>query len=178
MDEYLVVRGADVHTGEEKDRLAAEPVLWRFRNSRGDFATERTLLEVYEALGGRMRTGLSIMERRSFLDRVWAEVEEAFQTGRLALLQLPRPVFIHAQREEPKETPWEDESEPTSWVGIQLQDEEGEPVAGQRVRIKLANGTFREGVSDDKGRIRMEGIPAGNCQVEFVGIDASDWRAA
>ena len=178
MDEYLVVRGADVHTGEEKDRIAAEPVHWRFRSSRDGSATERTLLEVYESLGGRMRTGLSIMERRSFLERVWEEVEEAFQTGRLALLQLPRPVFIHSDRVEAEETPWKDESEPTSWVGLLLEDEEGEPVPSQRVRIKLANGTVRESVSDDKGRIRLDGIPLGNCQVEFVGLDAGDWRAA
>jgi hypothetical protein len=178
MDEYLVVRGADVHTSEEKDRTAAESVLWRLRNWQGDFATERTLLDVYEALGGRRRAGLSTLERRSFLEQVWKEVEEAFQTGRLALLRLPRPVFLHSEPVKVEETVWGEESTPTSWVGIQLEDEEGEPVVGQRVRIKLADGAVRESVSDDKGRIRMDGIPEGNCQVEFVGIDASDWRAA
>jgi hypothetical protein len=178
MDEYLVVRAAEVHSGEEKDRIAAEAVLWRLRGWRGDFAAERTLLDVYEALGGRMRPGLSNLERRSFLEQVWTEVEEAFQTGRLALLQLPRPVFIPSERVEIDESDWEDESEPTSWVGLLLEDEGGEPVAGQRVRVKLADGTVRESVSDDKGRIRLDGIPQGNCQVEFVGIDASDWRAA
>jgi hypothetical protein len=178
MDEYLVVRGADVHTSEEKDRIAAESVLWRLRNWQRDFATERTLLDVYEALGGRRRAGLSTLERRSFLEQVWKEVEEAFQTGRLALLRLPRPVFLLPEPEKSDASFWEEKPEPTSWVGLQLEDEEGAPVAGQRVRIKLANGTVREGVSDDKGRIRMDGIPAGNCQVEFVGIDGSDWRAA
>lgn len=178
MDEYLVVRGADVHTSEEKGRIPTESVLWRLRGWRGDFAAERTLLDVYEALGGRMRAGLSSLERRSFLEQVWTEVEEAFQTERLALVQLPRPVFIPSEREEIDDSDWEDESEPTSWVGIQLEDEEGEPVPSQRVRIKLADGSVRESVSDDKGRIRLDGIPQGNCQVEFVGIDASDWRAA
>jgi hypothetical protein len=178
MDEYLVVRASEVHAGEEKDRIAAESVLWRLRGWRGDFAAERTLLDVYEALGGRMRAGLSSLERRSFLEQVWTEVEEAFQAGRLALVQLPRPVFIPSEREEIDDSDWEDESEPTSWVGIQLEDEDGEPVPGQRVRIKLADGSMRESVSDDKGRIRLDGIPQGNCQVEFVGIDASDWRAA
>ncbi len=178
MDEYLVVRAAEVHSGEEKSRIAAESVLWRLRGWRGDFSAERTLLDVYEALGGRVRPGLSNLERRAFLEQVWAEVEEAFQMERLALLQLPRPVFIPSERVEIEEKDWEDESEPTSWVGIQLEGEEGEPVAGQRVRVKLANGTVRESVSDDKGRIRLDGIPEGDCQVELVGIDASDWKAA
>jgi hypothetical protein len=177
MDEYLVVRASEVHPGEEKDRISAESVLWRLRGWRGDFAAERTLLDVYEALGGRMRAGLSNLERRSFLEQVWMEVEEAFQTERLALVQLPRPVFIPSEREEIDDSDWEDKSEPTSWVGIQLEDEDGEPVPGQRVKIKLADGTVRESVSDDKGRIRLDGIPQGNCQVEFVGIDAGDWRA-
>lgn len=178
MDEYLVVRAAEVHPGEEENRIAAESVLWRLRGWRGDFAAERTLLDVYEALGGRMRLGLSSLERRSFLEQVWTEVEEAFRTERLALVQLPRPVFIPLDREEVDDSEWEAPSEPTSWVGILLEDEEGEPVPSQRVRIKLADGSMRESVSDDKGRIRLDGIPAGNCQLEFVGIDASDWRAA
>lgn len=178
MDEFLVVRGIEVLSEEEKNRIPADAVLWRLRGWRGDLAAERTLLDVYEALGGRMRSGLSSLERRSFLEHVWTEVETAFESDRLALLKVARPVFIPAEPEEAEDSDWEDESEPTSWVGLVLEDEDGEPVAGQRVRIKLADGTVKERVSDDKGRIRLDGVPAGNCQVEFPGMDAGDWRAA
>ncbi|MFL5348276.1 MAG: carboxypeptidase-like regulatory domain-containing protein [Hyalangium sp.] len=178
MDEYLVVRGLEVHSEEEEHRIPADAVLWRLQGWRGDLSAERTLLDVYEALGGRMRSGLSSLERRSFLEHVWTELEAAFESDRLALLKVSRPVFIPAEREEAEDSDWEDESEPTSWVGIVLEDEDGEPVAGRRVRIKLADGTVKESVSDDKGRIRLDGIPQGNCQVEFPGMDASDWRAA
>ncbi len=178
MDEFLVVRGIDLHSEEKKNRISADSVLWRLRGWRGDPSAERTLLEVYEALGGWMRSGLSSLERRSFLEHVWTEVEAAFASERLALLNVPRPTFIPSAPEEAEEDDWKDDSEPTSWVGILLEDEEGEPVASQRVRIKLADGTVRESVSDDKGRIRLDGIPLGNCQVEFPGMDAGDWRAA
>jgi hypothetical protein len=178
MDEYLVVRGTELHTGEEQDRIPVEAVPWRLRGWRGDGSAERTLLEVYEALGGRVHSGLSSLERGAFLEQVWTEVEAAFESDRLALLRLPQPVFIPSEWEKAEEEDWEDRSEPTSWVGLVLEDEEGEPVAGQRVRIKLADGTVRESVSDDKGRIRLDGIPQGNCQVEFLGMDAGDWRAA
>ncbi|MBN1207999.1 MAG: hypothetical protein JXB05_24255 [Myxococcaceae bacterium] len=178
MDEYLIVRGVDVRSNEVGKPLSADSAQWRLRGWRGDSAAERTLVDVHEALGGRMRWGLSSLERRTFLENLWSELEEAFQSGRLVLLQLPRPVFITADPEEAEADDWEDDSEPTSWVGLQLEDEEGEPVTGQRVRIKLANGTYKESVSDDKGRLRLEGIPEGNCQVEFVGIDGGDWRAA
>ena len=105
-------------------------------------------------------------------------MEAAFESERLALLQAPRPVFIPSEREEAKEEDWDDPSEPTSWVGIAARGRGRRAGAGQRVRLKLADGSVRESVSDDKGRVRLDGIPQGNCQVEFVGIDGSDWRAA
>jgi hypothetical protein len=178
MEEYLVVRGAELRSGEEEHRISAEVIPLRLRGWKEDFAAERTLLSLYEALGGRVRSGLSRLEWSAFLDEVGTEVVEAFQTERLVLLKAPRPLFILPQKAESKEDDWKDAPEPTSWVGLLLQDEEGEPVPSQRVRIKLADGTVREGMSDDKGRIRLDGIPLGNCQVEFPGVDASDWRAA
>jgi hypothetical protein len=178
MDEYLVVRGAEVRAAEAQGVVPADSVLWRLRGWRGDAAAERALLEAYEALGGRPRWGQSVLDRRAFQERAWAELEEAFETGRLALLTVPRPVYIPGAAQEAEEDDWEDESEPTSWVGLLLEDEQGEPVAGQRVRLKLADGTTREGVSDDKGRLRLDGIPQGNCEVEFPGMDAGDWRVA
>lgn len=177
LDEYLVVRGMDVRASDEKNRIAPHAVPWRLRGFRGDFAAERTLLDIYESLGGMVRLGSSTLEHRFQQEQVWAEVEEAFSTERLVLLQVPRPVFAVPKRER-SEAAWEDESTPTSWVGLQLEDEDGEPVAGQRVRLKLADGSIRESVSDERGRLRLDGIPVGNCQVEFVGIDGSDWRAA
>ncbi|WP_224363333.1 carboxypeptidase-like regulatory domain-containing protein [Hyalangium versicolor] len=178
MDEYLVVRSLELHSSEDGQRIPANTVSWRLRGLRGDSAAERTLLEVYGALGGQQRSGPSMFERRQFLEQMWLELEGAFESGRLALLRVPRPVFILPEREKAEEDDWKNDSEPTSWVGIQLEDEEGEPVAGQRVRLKLPDGSVRERVSDDRGRIRVDGVPPGNCQVEFVGIDGSDWRAA
>lgn len=182
MDEYLVVRRAEVHSNEELRQIPANDVRLHLRGWRGNSMAERTLLDIYEALGGQVRPGMFAYERLFFMKQLWAELEEAFETGRLALLRVPRPVLISIQPEKSKEKnwkekDWEDESEPMSWVGLQLEDEEGEPVAGQRVRIKLPDGVVRERVSDDKGRIRMDSIPVGTCQVEFPGLDAADWKA-
>jgi hypothetical protein len=178
MDEFLLVRGSEVHSGEAKRRIPAHAALLQLRGWRRDSTAERTLLDLYEALGGQVRSGMFLYERSSFMERIWTELETALETGRLVLLQEPRPVFISIVPEQAKEEDWKDESEPTSWVGLQLEDEEGEPVAGQRVRIKLPDGTVRERVSDDKGRIRLDGIPVGNCQVELPGVDGNEWRAA
>src|SRR4051794_34108917 len=100
MDEYLVVRGMELHSEEEKNRVPAAAVLWRLRGWKSDLSSERTLLDIYETLGGRMRSGLSLLERRSFLEHVWTEVEAAFESDRLALLKVNRPVFIPTEQEE------------------------------------------------------------------------------
>jgi hypothetical protein len=178
MDEYLVVRGVEVQSAEAHSRVPGSAAMLHLRRWRGDSQAERTLLELHEALGGVARSGVSGHERRSYLERLWEDLESAFESGRLALLKVPRPVFISTLPEKAKEEDWKNESEPTSWVGLQLEDEEGNPVAGQRVRIKLPDGTARERVSDEKGRIRLDGIPVGNCQVEFPGVDGNEWRAA
>ena len=178
MDEYLVVRGGEVRPEEAGHRISGNAAMLHLGGLRRDSSAERTLVDLYELLGGVVRSGLSGYERRAFIERAWADVEAAFETGRLALLRLPRPVFVPNEAEEAEQDAWEDEAEPTSWVGLQLEDEAGEPVVGQRVRIKLPDGTMSERVSDDRGRIRMDGIAAGNCQVEFPGIDGADWKAA
>jgi hypothetical protein len=178
MDEYLVVRGAEVSSGDAQRQLLGSAAMVQLGGWRGDSTAERTLVELYEVLRGPVRSGLSSYERRAFMEQIWMEVEAAFETGRLALLREPRSVFIPSEPVPADEADWKDESEPTSWVGFQLEDEEGEPVSGQRVRIKLPDGTFRERVSDDKGRIRLDGIPLGNCQVEFPGVDGNEWRVA
>lgn len=179
MDEYLVLRGVDVGPDEAPRRVPAHAARGRLRGWRGDPFVERTLMEVHEWLGGaRVRWGDSHSERQAFLERAWSELEEAFETGRLTLLRVPRPAILTAVPPPVEAEDWDDESEPTSWVGLLLEDEEGNPVPSQRVRIKLADGTVRESLSDEKGRLRLNGIPVGTCQVEFVGIDAADWRAA
>lgn len=178
VDEYLVVRGAELSQEERKRKVAAAPVLWRMRGQLSDLSIEQTLVEIHESLGRQPVSLLSVFDRTSWMEHVWTDLEEAFRSERLVLLRSPPPAYQVAMIVPKEEEPWEDESEPTTWVGLELKDEEGNPVSGQRVRILLPNGSSRESVSDDRGKIRMEGIPPGNCKVEFIGIDAADWRAA
>lgn len=56
---------------------------------------------------------------------------------------------------------------------IQLRDQDGRPVAGERFIVRLADGTTRAGVTDAAGDAWIEGL-RGACTVDF--IDLSDWR--
>lgn len=63
------------------------------------------------------------------------------------------------------------------WVEFELVDLEGEPVAGQRYRVTLPDGTVREGFFGRDGRLRYEGIPEGPCTIELPDLDAEAWEA-
>jgi Rhs element Vgr protein len=63
-----------------------------------------------------------------------------------------------------------------SWIEIELLDEASKPVAGEKYRIELPDGTPREGMLDSSGRARIDGIEPGSCKVSFPDRDAKDWK--
>ena len=83
-----------------------------------------------------------------------------------------------------KDAPWHDpESEEAKkkkhWIEIELIDDKGKPVPGERYRITLPDGTtLAEGTLDAKGRARVDGIDPGTCKVTFPDLDAPTWKPA
>ena len=57
------------------------------------------------------------------------------------------------------------DDEETHWIGIELKDEEGNPVPHEEFRVKLPDGKIIPGWLDDEGKAKVEGIPKGG-QVE------------
>lgn len=88
---------------------------------------------------------------------------------------------------EPKEQPHKkasqadkdtDHEEKTSWIEIELVDEEGKPVPGEAYKIKLPDGTYDSGTLNEKGLCRIEGIEPGTCQISFPNLDKDAWEKA
>lgn len=70
-------------------------------------------------------------------------------------------------------------SDPTpekTWVDVQLVNEDGEPMAGERYILKITDGSVREGTLDASGRVRVNGIDPGTCTVIFPDLHASEWK--
>jgi type VI secretion system secreted protein VgrG len=64
-----------------------------------------------------------------------------------------------------------------SWIEIELLDEQGNPVAGERYRVTLTDGTtIAEGTTDENGFARVSKIDPGNCKITFPNLDREAWR--
>ncbi len=68
------------------------------------------------------------------------------------------------------------DDEDTSWIEIELVDEDDRPVPGEAYRITLSDGRVASGTLDSEGKARVEGIPAGDCQVTFQNLDSEAWE--
>jgi len=66
----------------------------------------------------------------------------------------------------------------TDWIEIELVDQEGNPVPGEKYRIELPDGTVREGVLNSKGVAWEGNLDPGSCKVTFPDFDTNEWRRA
>lgn len=66
----------------------------------------------------------------------------------------------------------------TSWIEIELVDEDGKPVAGERYKIKLPDGSVADGTLGTDGLARVEGFEPGTCEISFPNLDRSAWDPA
>lgn len=66
----------------------------------------------------------------------------------------------------------------THWIEVELLDEAGKPVAGERVQITLPDGSISGGTTDEKGLLKVTNIDPGNCQITFPDLDEKAWEEA
>lgn len=73
----------------------------------------------------------------------------------------------------------EEAAKKTHWIEIELVDEDGKPVAGEKYLVTLPNSEAAiTGTTDEKGRARIDGIDPGNCKVTFPDLDKDAWKKA
>ncbi|MFZ2148951.1 MAG: hypothetical protein WAV28_17205 [Sedimentisphaerales bacterium] len=73
-------------------------------------------------------------------------------------------------------TPHKPDEEKTSWIEIEMVDEEDEPVTGEKYKITLPDDSVAEGTLDGKGFARVEGIDPGTCKITFPELDKDAWE--
>ncbi|MEO6755583.1 MAG: hypothetical protein ABIP85_27740 [Chthoniobacteraceae bacterium] len=65
----------------------------------------------------------------------------------------------------------------TSWIEIEMVDQEKKPVVGLPFRITLPDGkTVSEGTLNEKGFARVSNIEPGSCKVTFPTLDQEAWE--
>ena len=75
-----------------------------------------------------------------------------------------------------KVKPHKPDEEKTSWIEIEMVDEEDEPVPGEKYKITLPDDTVAEGTLDNNGFARVDGIDPGTCKVTFPELDKDAWE--
>ncbi len=65
---------------------------------------------------------------------------------------------------------------PKTWIEIELVGEDDEPIAGEKYRITLPDGTVDEGTLDTNGWARVQGIDPSTCEISFPDLDRDAWE--
>jgi len=89
----------------------------------------------------------------------------------------PPPASESAQQETHKD-PKEDEEVPPEkkWIEIELVDEAGLPVAGEKYEVELPDGKIATGTTGPKGIARVNGVKPGSCKIRFPNLDKDAWE--
>ena len=66
----------------------------------------------------------------------------------------------------------------TSWIEIELVDEEDQPVPGEKYEIEVPGGKVASSTLDHKGFARVDGIDPGTCKISFPKLDKDAWEKA
>ncbi len=117
-------------------------------------------------------------------DQILNHVGSLLVTGQIRILKsvhVPRSRGKDSSVEEPGQQAAAEPSqqqEKTSWIEIYLRDDNGEPVPGERYRIKLPDASVQEGNLDEFGHAEYYGINPGSCQVGFPELEDEDWELA
>jgi len=65
---------------------------------------------------------------------------------------------------------------PPSWVEIELLDEEGHPIVGEKYEIMLPSNKIARGILDSNGFARIECFDSTMCKVSFPDLDERNWK--
>jgi hypothetical protein len=65
-----------------------------------------------------------------------------------------------------------------TWIEFQLLDNDDRPIPNERYKVKLTDGSIKDGHLGADGSVRFSGIDPGSCEISFPDLDTKDWAAA
>jgi hypothetical protein len=147
-----------------------------------DSFSVRAVLQMYEAVTGHGLAGLSLNDPDQMIK---PRLEQAFRRGELLVLELEKGAF--AQPEAPPEaaTPPRGGGKQApppvkekTWIEFRVVWPDGTPAVGVVYRLKITDGSVREGTLDDQGSIRVTNIDPGSCDFTLTEVDGRCWKPA
>jgi hypothetical protein len=170
-----VIRQVDVAHARNQTRLAAPEASFFVRtlpaaNGGLDRVLRADLLGAIAAIDG-----LSGSTEHLATEQLKARVADALARERLIAFRTSSPTVVESLVKVEPMGPSEDDS---TWIEIELVDQDKEPVANERYIIETSDGRKIEGTTNASGRAREEGVKPGDCKVSFPDLEASSWKAA
>jgi hypothetical protein len=130
-----------------------------FDLEHGGADARRILLEAYGHLSSTPPRGAHLSAAREVL-------LEAARSGRLVARRIPvRRVIMPVQTTDAALGPDTGPPPPDDWIAIQLLNQDGDPVPRRGYRIVTPDNAVYDGQLDDKGYVKIDGIPSGTCKV-------------
>jgi type VI secretion system secreted protein VgrG len=116
--------------------------------------------------------GVSLTAR----DGAWTGRAPSIGVAGHATLEVKGPLEFTAPAGVSSSAPAQERPEGTTWTEVELVDPMGNPVPRKRYRLELADGSVREGVVNELGFAREDGIPDGATKITFPDLDKDAWR--
>lgn len=135
-----------------------------------DAVTRRALVEMAEGLSGRAegRRWDEGDTHAPMLD----ELSRAFERGDLVLFGVPAVAAPQLGQQPGRRPSSRPPPAKKAWIEIELLDDDGRPVATDLV-VTLPDGTRLTPAF--RGKIRLDEIDPGTCDIEFPKIDGREW---
>lgn len=190
---YEVIRRMDLEAEEE---FVERPFLstTTFDRWLNDPVTARRLAEMLSSV-------TSLPQRNALENKGWlsARLDDAFRQHRLVLLEPEEEAAASsaaggggggggggganqpAENAPPAPTRGRTGAPPApvkTFIEFKLVDNDNNPIANERYKVKLTDGSIKEGRLGADGSVRFNNIDPGSCDISFPDLDAKDWAAA
>jgi len=184
---HTIVRRADLGAGEKYVDVIPSTWIDRWTRDAASSSILRTILQgtsvapmigssgggVSSATSDRLRKALQkAVERREIVVLLREGGQDAdpakAQTGNAAQQQSSQ-----SRRRAAEPPPTKKEK---TWVEFRLVNDEGKPVPGARFKLKITDGSVREGSLDDNGSVRVQNLDPGMCEISFLDYDQREWK--
>lgn len=174
LDSFSIVRRLDLR---QQDLISPVPIDM-FANRLTDPLTRAVLIDMIRHVAGewldhsiapsdaRLRSALVDISRRGLLVVLAPDHERRGHIDGDEQAEPPKPPPPPTPRRKVEKT----------WVEFRLVDQLQRPVASARYRLKITDGSVREGRLDADGCVRVAGIEPGTCEICFLDFGKNEWR--